>query len=216
MASAEGTGKGFVKWFRHTFLTGLLVILPIAITLYVLYRIFTWVDGLLKPIIARHPFLDLPGLGFLGVVLIIIAAGLLGRGIFGRTLLRWLEGLLEKIPMISGIYAAVKQISEVFLREDRTVFERVVMVEYPRPGVYMLGFVTSKWRFKSAAGTAEDFTAVFIPTSPNPTSGFLVVVPPREAIPTDLSVQEAFKVIVSGGAVAPSFPSGRDTASGPP
>lgn len=192
-----------MRWLKRKFLTGLLVILPIVLTAYVLYRIFIWVDGILKPLIARYPFLDIPGLGFLGVVVVILAAGVLGGGIIGRTLFRWFEGGLEKIPMVRGIYLAIKQISEVFLREERTVFERVVIVEYPRSGVYMLGFVTANWRFRTRAGTEEDFVAVFIPTSPNPTSGFLVVLPPHEAIPTDLSVQEAFKVIISGGAVAP-------------
>jgi uncharacterized membrane protein len=203
MAERSRAGRGFLKWFRRKFFTGLLVVLPVVLTAYVLYRIFVWVDGILRPVIARHPYLDIPGLGFLGVIAVILLAGVLGGGILGRTLLRWLEGRLERIPMVRGIYIAIKQISEVFLKEERSVFDRVVIVEYPRPNVYMLGFVTANWRLKIRPGAEEDFLAVFIPTSPNPTSGFLVAIPPRDAYPTDLSVPEAFKVIVSGGAVVP-------------
>lgn len=196
---------------RRKFLTGLLVILPVVLTAYVIYRIFVWVDGILRPVIARYPFLDIPGLGFLAVVLVIVLAGVLGGGFLGRTLFRWFEGRLERIPMVRGIYVAIKQISEVFLKEDRSVFDRVVIVEYPRPHVYMLGFVTARWRLRTRAGGEEELLAVFIPTSPNPTSGFLVAIPPQDAFPTDLSVPEAFKVIVSGGAVVPG---GRPDASG--
>ena len=214
MAERSSAGRRFLKWFRRKFLTGLLVILPIGLTAYVLYRIFVWVDGLLRPVIARHPYLDIPGLGFIGVIAVILVAGILGGGILGRTLFRWMEEKLERIPMVRGIYGAIKQISGVFLKEDRSVFERVVLVEYPRAHVYMLGFVTASWRMKTRAGTDEDFLAVFIPTSPNPTSGFLVAIPPQDAIPTDLSVPEAFKVIVSGGAVVPGAHRGAGPAHG--
>ncbi len=203
MAGRRRAGQRFLKWFRRKIFTGLLITLPTVLTVYVLYRIFVWVDGILKPLSARHPYLDIPGLGFLGVVVIVLAAGVLGGGIFGRTLVRWLEGGLERIPMVRGVYLAIKQISEVFLKEERSVFDRVVIVEYPRPNMYMLGFVTANWRLKTRKETGESMLAVFIPTSPNPTSGFLVIVPPEDALPTDLSVQEAFKVIISGGAVVP-------------
>jgi uncharacterized membrane protein len=134
---------------------------------------------------------------------IVLLAGLLGGNLFGRTLYRWFEGRMEKIPLVRSIYLATKQISQVFLGQERTVFRKVVYIEYPRPGIFMLGFVTSNWKFTDRSGVESGFVAVFIPTSPNPTTGYLVIVPPEEAIPSDLSVEEAFKVVISGGAVVP-------------
>jgi uncharacterized membrane protein len=193
----------FVRWFKRSFLTGLLVLMPTVITAYVLYRIFIWVDGFLKPITARHPFLDIPGLGFLGVIVIILLAGIVGGGFFGRTLFRWFEGGLEKIPMVRSIYVAIKQVSEVFLKQERTVFKEVVLVQYPRPGVYAIGFVTSTWRFTGVDGVERDFVTIFLPTTPNPTSGLFIMVRREEALPSELSIEDAMKMVISGGAVVP-------------
>ncbi len=198
-------------WLRRKFLTGLLVLLPTVITAYVLYRIFEWVDGLLQPIIARYPFLDIPGLGFLGVIVIVFLAGVVGGGFFGRTLFRWLEGGLEKIPMVRSIYVSIKQVSEVFLKQERSVFKEVVLIEYPRQGVYVIGLVTSTWRFRGADGVEREFVTIFLPTTPNPTSGLFLMVPRSEAIPSDLSVEDALKMVISGGAVVPS---GHETGVG--
>ncbi|MFA4947345.1 MAG: DUF502 domain-containing protein [Candidatus Krumholzibacteriia bacterium] len=202
-----------VRWFKRRFLTGLLVLMPTVLTAYVLYRVFMWVDGILGPITERYPFLDIPGLGFLGVIVIILLAGVIGGGFFGRTLFRWFEGGLEKIPMVRSIYVAIKQVSEVFLKQERSVFKEVVLVQYPRPGVYVIGFVTATWRFKGADGREDDFVAIFLPTTPNPTSGILLMVRREEAIPADLSLEDAMKMVISGGAVVP--PGRRNAACGP-
>jgi uncharacterized membrane protein len=193
-----------VRWFKRSFLTGLLVLMPTVLTAYVLYRLFMWVDGFLGPITTRYPFLDVPGLGFIGVIAIILLAGVVGGGIFGRTLFRWFEGGMEKIPMVRSIYVAIKQVSEVFLKQDRTVFKEVVFVQYPRPGVYTIGFVTSTWSFRGADGLERSYVTVFIPTVPNPTTGLFIMVPPEEAIHSDLSIEEAMEMVFSGGAVVPS------------
>jgi len=193
-----------VRWFKRRFLTGLLVLMPTVLTVYVIYRIFMWIDGILGPITARYPFLDIPGLGFVAVIVIIILAGVVGGGFFGRTLFRWLEGGLEKIPMVRSIYVAIKQVSEVFLKQERTVFKKVVLVQYPRPGIYAIGFETSTWRFRGADGLERDFVTIFIPTTPNPTSGLFIMIRREEAIPSDLSIEEAMKMVISGGAVVPS------------
>jgi uncharacterized membrane protein len=177
--------------------------MPTVLTVYVLYRIFRWVDGFLAPIIARHPYLDIPGLGFIGVIAIILLAGIVGGGFFGRTLFRWVEGGLEKIPMVRSIYVAIKQVSEVFLKQERTVFKEVVLVQYPRPGVYVIGFVTATWRFEGADGIDRDFVTIFLPTTPNPTSGLMLMVRREEALPSDLSIEDAMKMVISGGAVVP-------------
>jgi uncharacterized membrane protein len=192
-----------VRWFKKRFLTGLLVLMPTVITAYVLYRLFVWVDGILGPITARYPYLDIPGLGVVGVLVIILLAGIVGGGLFGRTLFGWFEGGMERIPMVRSIYVAIKQVSEVFLKQDRTVFKEVVFVQYPRPGIYAVGFVTSEWRFKGADGLGRNFRTVFLPTVPNPTTGIFIMVRPEEAIPSDLSIEDAMKMVFSGGAVVP-------------
>ena len=192
-----------VRWLKRRFLTGLLVLMPTVLTVYVLYRIFVWVDGILAPIIVRYPFLDIPGLGFLGVIVVILLAGIVGGGFLGGTLFRWFEGGFEKIPMVRSIYVAIKQVSEVFLNQERSVFKEVVLVQYPRPGVYVIGFVTAVRRFKGADGLEHDFVMIFLPTTPNPTSGFFIMIRREEAIPSDLSVEDAMKMVISGGAVAP-------------
>jgi len=215
MGARTVKGRAIGKWLRGKFLTGLLVTLPTVITVYVLYRIFRWVDSFLKPLIARYPFLDIPGLGFVAVIAFILLAGIIVGGFFGRTLFRWFEEGFEKIPMVRSIYVAIKQIGEVFLKQERTVFRKVVIVEYPRPGTFMIGFVTSNWDFHGLHASGREFLTVFLPTSPNPTTGFLVIIPPHEAIPTDLSVEEAFKVVISGGAIVPEAyrPRGRGGAA---
>jgi uncharacterized membrane protein len=202
-----------VRWFKRKFLTGLLVLLPTVLTAYVLYRIFVWVDGFLKPITVRYPFLDIPGIGFVAVIVIILLAGVFGGGFFGRTLFRWVEGGFEKIPMVRSIYVSLKQVSEVFLKQERTVFKEVVLIEYPRRGVYVIGLVTSTWRFRVADGKEQDFITVFLPTTPNPTSGLFLMVPRSEAITSDLSIEDALKMVISGGAVVP--PGHQSAGSGP-
>lgn len=204
MAAGQRKRFGFARWLRRSFFTGLLVLLPLVITVYVFYRFFRWVDGFLKPIVARYPFLDIPGLGVAGVILIIFLAGTLGGNFFGKRIFRWIEEGFEKIPMVRTLYVAIKQTSEAFLKQDRTVFKEVVLVEYPRPGIYTLGLVTSTWRFKVADGEEHDFVTVFLPTTPNPTTGLFVMVPRSEVLPSDLSIEDALKMAISGGAIVPS------------
>ena len=217
MVARKITDLSAVRWFRRRFLTGLLVLLPTVLTAYVLFRIFKWVDGILNPITTRYPFLDIPGLGFIGVIVIILLAGILGGGFFGRTLFRWVEGGFEKIPMVRSIYVAIKQVSEVFLKQERSVFKEVVLVEYPRAGVYTLGLVTSTVRFRAADGVEREYITIFLPTTPNPTSGFFVMVPREETIPSNMSIQDAMTMIISGGAVVPPgrIDSASDPADGP-
>ena len=203
MVAREVKKRGFLRWLRRSFLAGLLVLLPVVVTVWIFYRFFHWVDGFLKPIVARYPIIDIPGLGFLGVILIILLAGAVGGNFFGRRIFRWVEGGLEKVPMVRTLYVAIKQTSEVFLKQDRTVFKEVVLVQYPRLGIYTIGLVTSTWRFKAADGREHDFVTVFLPTTPNPTSGFFVMVPRHEAIQSDLSIEDALKMIISAGAVVP-------------
>jgi uncharacterized membrane protein len=190
-------------WFRRKFFTGLIILLPTVITAYVFYRLFVSIDSILEPVVMRYPFLDIPGLGFLSVILIILLTGIFAGNFFGSTIITWMESVVFRIPLISRIYIAIKQLSEVFLKQERTVFKRAVLVQYPRPGIYVVGFVTSSWRFKDENGNEKTFVNIFLPTTPNPTSGLFLMVPEEEVMPFDYTIEEALKLVISGGAVLP-------------
>jgi len=192
-----------MNWLKKKFLTGLVILLPTVITVYVFYRLFRSVDSLLKPLADKYPVLDIPGLGFVGVVLIILITGVLAGNLIGRTVIGWFERLIEKIPMISRIYIAIKQISEVFFKPERTVFKEAILIEYPRPGIFVIGFVTSYYNFKDSRGNERRFVNVFLPTTPNPTSGLFLMVPEEEVTPMNCTMEDALKMVISGGAVLP-------------
>ena len=184
-----------MDWFKRKFFTGLVILLPTVITVYVLYRFFVSVDNLLKPLAVKYPILDFPGLGFIGVILIILITGILAGNLIGRRIIGWFESLIENI--------AIKQISEVFFKPERTVFKEAILVEYPRPGIYVIGFVTSYYSFRADDGSEKRFVNVFLPTTPNPTSGLFLMVPEEEVTPMNCSMEDALKMVISGGAVLP-------------
>lgn len=194
-------------WIRRKFLTGLIILLPTVVTIYIFYRIFVSMDNILEPLVLRYPFLDIPGLGFLSVVLIVFLTGIFAGNFFGRTIISWLETVVFRIPLFSRMYIAIKQLSEVFLKQERTVFKRAILIQYPRRGIYVVGFVTSTWRFKDETGEEKSFINVFLPTTPNPTSGLFLMIPEEEAIPFDHTIEEALKLVISGGAVLPGMDS---------
>ncbi len=191
------------KWLRIKLLTGLVIILPTTITGWVIYKIFVSVDNILKPLIEEYPFLDIPGLGFISVILVILLIGILASNLIGRTVIGWMENLVTSIPLVSRIYTAVKQISEVFLKQRRTAFNRAVLIQYPRRGIYSIAFVTSEIEINGPRGNPESYINLFLPTTPNPTSGYYLMIPREDALPLNCSVEEALKLIISGGAVLP-------------
>ena len=190
-------------WFRRKFLTGLIILLPTVVTIYIFYRIFVSMDNILEPLVLRYPILDIPGLGFISVLLIVLLTGIFAGNFFGRTIIAWLETVVFRIPLFSRMYIAIKQLSEVFLKQERTVFKRAILIQYPRPGIYVVAFVTSTWSFKDETGEERSFINVFLPTAPNPTSGFFLMIPEEEAIPFDHTIEDALKLVISGGAVLP-------------
>jgi len=196
-------------WLRRRFLTGLLILLPILVTGWVFYQFFHSVDNILNPLVERYPFLDIPGLGFLSVLMIIFIVGVFGGNLNGRKVIGWLDIIVCRIPLINRMYIAVKELSEVFLQRERTVFKKAVMVQYPLAGTFAVGFVTADSTFQNEDGKERVFLNVFLPTTPNPTSGFFLMVPEKEAIELDCSVVEALKMVISGGAVKPFFTGGK-------
>ncbi len=193
---------------RGYFLTGLVAVLPLVVTIWILYRIFLFIDKRLTAII--EPF-DLPlpwlwmgkGLTLLAILILILLVGLFVRNIIGRRLLTWGEGLLYRVPIVRRIYPFVRQVSNALLGQKKKFFQRVVLVEYPRKGVYSLGFVTKAAAPEIGKKTKKRLLTIFISTTPNPTSGVLMLFPEKDTIPLDMSVEEGMKLIVSGGTVIP-------------
>ncbi len=191
---------------RRYFLTGLLVIVPLGLTYYVVAAIVGTMDRMIAVLPPRfHPNTYLPfpvpGLGVIFTLLIILVTGFLGANLLGRRIVRAYERVLERIPVVRTLYAAVKQLLEQLVAEDSDRFRRVVLVEYPRKGIYSLAFVTGESRGELRDRTGGDTINVFVPTTPNPTSGYYLLVPNEDTIPLELGVEQAFKLVMSAGIV---------------
>ena len=196
---------------RSNFLTGLVVIAPIGLTAWLVWKIIGWIDDIVLPFV---PFWLRPDqyVGFnlkgIGVIIFLIFAVLIGwvmKGIIGRQFLTWGERLVDRMPVVRSIYNGVKQIAEtVFSQSDRK-FDKVVLIEYPRRGLWGIAFVSTDARgaVRDALADQGDMVMVFLPTTPNPTSGFLLVVPRADTIELDLTLEDAAKLIISGGLVMP-------------
>lgn len=198
------------RFFRKYFVTGLLVLLPLVITGYVLYFAFKLVDGILSSLIFYVTGYPIPGLGFLIIVVLVFLAGLFGQNVVGRRLLQWSEGLLRRIPLVKSIYSATKQVMEVFASSNRSeAFQGVALVEYPRRGLYMLGFLTGSAPMKFNQGAEKGLLNLFIPHTP-PTQGFFIMAPRSEVRILDMSVEEGLKLVLSAGIIT-SSPSYRRT-----
>ena len=187
--------------------TGLLVWVPLIITGWVswlvIYRLGFGVENLIKRLLDRLNLYYYPGLGFLIVVALFLTTGFLARYWVGRKLISVGERLLERIPLISKVYGAVVQIRDVFVSREGSIFQYVCLIEYPRPGMIAIAFVTSAEQGIVQESMDKELVAVFVPTTPNPTSGYLVYVPPEDITLLDINVEEAMKLIVSGGAYIP-------------
>jgi uncharacterized membrane protein len=209
-AAAESVGRpGIATRLRNYFLAGILVTAPIAITVWLAWEFVAFVDGSVTPYIPARwnpetylPF-SLPGLGVLVVVCGLIMIGFLAAGLVGRTLLAVGERILAQMPVIRSLYSAVKQIFETVLKEQSRAFREVVLFEYPRKNCWSLGFVTGPAEAGIQELTPDDSVNVFMPTTPNPTSGFLFFLPRRETQTLSMTVEEGIKMIVSGGIVTP-------------
>lgn len=206
---------GFLKVFRNSFISGLLLLAPVAVTVFVINFL---VERLGSP--ARSTFfffipetsvggfgseLLLQLAGILIVAILITVLGWLSQKLIGKVLVNVFERIVSSVPGVRTVYNTVKQIRDTFVMQDKAVFQCSVLVEYPRKGVYVLGFLTGEGKGEVQQVTAHDILNVFIPTTPNPTSGFLLMVPREEVIFLQMSVADGMKLIISGGAVVPQF-----------
>jgi uncharacterized membrane protein len=185
------------KLLRNYFLTGLLVLLPLYVTVWILVWLIGMIDGTLQPIFYLIWGRTLPGLGFVVVLLLVVTIGGVASKVAGRKLLNYLESLLLKVPVIRILYQGIKQIMDSFTDSGRSGFTDVVLLEFPRQGMRTIGLVTNK----TTDANGEKTLNVFIPTAPNPTSGFLQIVPEKDVVPVNMSIDDALKMIVSAGKV---------------
>lgn len=199
------------KNLRAYLIAGILVITPIALTIYIFWKIFNGLDGILIDtfnnvigFFGLPPYHgNIPGLGIVAMIVVTILVGVFAKNYFGNKLFQLGDWTVTKIPLISKIYIAIRQLFEAIFAEKREVFKHVVLFEYPRPGIYSIGFVTQDTRGEIQDILEPDVYSIFLPTTPNPTSGYLLFVPKKDAILLSITVEEALKLIVSGGAITP-------------
>lgn len=191
---------------RRYFIAGVLVLAPVAITFWVLVNAFLAVERSFSGLFQGYERY-VPGLGFLAGIIIVVSVGWFASNYVGGRLIALGERILGRIPIVSRIYKAAKQVGNAVLGQNRALFQQVVLVEYPRRDLYCLAFLTNEESGAVGATVEGDLVAVFLPTTPNPTSGFLLYVPVRDVRVLDLSVEEAMKLIISAGAFLPEgFP----------
>jgi uncharacterized membrane protein len=207
--SGNPGGGRFGARLRTYFLAGILVTAPITITLYSVWIFVDFVDGKVTPLIPGQynpstylPF-DIPGLGLVVMTVILMFIGWLTAGFMGRLFLRISERILRRMPVIRSIYSAIKQIFETVLKKQSNAFREAVLVEYPRRGIWVIAFITGRTEGEIQHVTKEEVVNIFLPTTPNPTSGFLLFVPKKELISLSMTVEEAIKMVISGGIVTP-------------
>ena len=195
---------------RSWFFTGMLVITPLLLTIYVVWTFITFVDNLIVPIVPKNyqpsnfiPF-ALPGLGLIIVFVVTTFIGSLAKGLFGRTLIKLWENILNRMPVVRSVYNAIKQILETIMASQSDAFRQAVLVEYPRKNIWAIGFVTGSAKGEVGKIIKNKLINVFMPTTPNPTSGFLLFFPEEDLIYLKMSVEDALKLVVSGGMVVPS------------
>ncbi|MGE0230931.1 MAG: DUF502 domain-containing protein [Flavobacteriaceae bacterium] len=214
---AQGGGKvrmPFMTRVRNYFLTGLIIAAPLGITAYLTWSFVTWVDAWVKPFIPLRylpetylPF-PIPGVGLIVAIFFLIFLGATTANLFGRTLIGYGEMMLGRMPLVRTIYRGLKQIFETVLSNTGSSFQKVCLVEYPRKGLWALAFISTDTRGEVARHAPEGtrMLSVFLPTTPNPTSGFLLFVPDSDVIMLEMSVEEAAKLVISAGLVIPPTP----------
>ena len=190
-------------WIRQTFMRGLAFTVPIALTVWLLNLVFMGLDHIISPILEQFG-LGFPGLGLLTMILLVLLIGVMSRNLIGKFLLHRIDIIMSRLPLARSIYTSVKGIIAAFPGGEKgKSFKQVVLVEYPRIGIYSIGFVTNDLRLKKAGKGSMDVVTVYFPHPPNPTSGVMIMVPRKSVQVLDISVEDGLKLALSGGIVAP-------------
>ena len=190
---------------KRYFLTGLLVVTPIWGTILILKTLFVTVDSILGDLLEKLvPDHYVPGLGIVTLILLIFLVGLFAANFIGRQIVNHWEDWLHRLPLVRGIYSTLKSMMDILSFSDRASYRRVVLIQFPKNGHYCFAFVTGVTKGETTTLSQDPLIHVYVPTSPNPTSGYFLLVPEREVTSVDITVEEAMKLIVSGGLYAPS------------
>ncbi|KUK71532.1 MAG: hypothetical protein XD91_1854 [Clostridiales bacterium 38_11] len=192
-----------MKNIRQIFLRGILTLIPIIATIYVLYSLFKFLDKFLGAYISLLIGRSIPGVGIIAIFILIFIMGSVVTNVIGERLFIFAERMIRRIPIVPRVYFGLKQIVEAFSLQGKNVFNRVVLIEYPRKGLYVVGFLTGECKGEVQVKTDAKLMNVFVPTTPNPTSGMLILVPEKEIVYLDMTVEEGLKLIVSAGVVVP-------------
>ena len=227
-----------VAAFRNNFLAGLVVVVPIAITLWLIWTFVGWIDSWVMPFVPGyyHPdalvnrwFGDSPwfialfgedvhvnvrGVGVVVFLLFTSLVGLVAKGVIGRSFLAWGEGLVDRMPVVRSLYSGVKQIAETVFAQQDAKFDQACLIEYPRKGLWAIAFIstTAKGEIDQKIPVDEQLVSVFLPTTPNPTSGFLLFVPRHSVVELDMTIEDAAKLIISAGLVYPNGKEAKEAA----
>jgi uncharacterized membrane protein len=197
---------------RGSFLTGLVVIAPIALTLWLIWTVAGWVDSWVLPFVPiwlrpdQYIGLNIRGVGVFVFLIFTILVGWMAKGIIGKSLINWAESLVQGLPVVRSVYNGLKQIAETVFAQTDTSFDKACLVEYPRKGIWAIAFISTsaKGEIESKIEVDDKKTAVFLPTTPNPTSGFLLFLPRSDIIELDMTVEDAAKLVISAGLVYPN------------
>lgn len=204
---------GLIARLRSSFLTGLVVIAPVAMTIWLIWSAIGWIDSVVLPLIpgdftpSEFVGLNLRGYGLIIFLIFTVLVGWIAKGLIGRSLIGFAEGLVVRMPVVRSIYSGVKQIAETVFAQSERSFEKACLIQYPRKGIWAVGFISTEARGEVAqeAGTDGTLLSIFVPTTPNPTSGFLLFFPKEDVIELDMSVEEAAKLVISAGLVYPDM-----------
>ena len=204
---------------RTSFLTGIVVIAPVALTIWLIWSVIGWFDGLVLPFVpdAYRPEkilntffgydlkLNIRGVGVVVFLVFATLVGWLAKGLIGRSFIRYAENLVNRMPVVRSFYSGIKQIAETVFAQQERSFEKACMIEYPRKGIWAIGFIstTAKGEIAERNSSKGSMVSVFVPTTPNPTSGFLLFFPKADVVELDMSIEDAAKLVISAGLVYP-------------
>lgn len=212
----EQPKSNFFTWLRSCFFTGIFALAPVVITFYLIRFAVNLLNTVATSFFPQKyapsnylPY-DIPGFEILLGLILLIIIGAFVKNYFGAKLLKWSENILTSIPGVSAVYNTVKQVIDTVTTSNSSSFREVVMVEYPRKGIWAIGFVTGKTKGEVQRLTEDDLINIFVPTTPNPTSGFLLFVPKKDIIPLHMTVDQGLKMVISAGIVTPSSAEGFD------
>ena len=192
-----------VKYIQKKFFTGLAVIIPLVVTIWILKILINFFDRIFNPIIARFLHTSIPGLGLIFSIFLIFTFGIIATNFLGRRIIAFADKVISYIPFIKSIYTTLRKVTESISKLGKESFKKAVIIEYPRRGIFTIGFVTYENSSLDHNGITTNFVSIFIPSTPNPTTGYLLFVPKKDIIDVNLSIDEAIKTIISGGILTP-------------